>query len=102
MIKADGDYKSFNHEYSKINNSNHKYADCSMCSNKFNTIFRNDIDGFVSEYGSSTLEEDQAEIFAAWMTLSNFDKFFENNMKVLNKQKILKKKFLEFLNYKND
>ena len=39
-----------------------------MCSNKFNTIFRNDIDGFVSEYGSSTLEEDQAEIFAAWMT----------------------------------
>ncbi|MBL6841240.1 MAG: hypothetical protein ISQ84_03700 [Pelagibacterales bacterium] len=102
MIKADGDYKTFNDEYSKINNSNHKYVDCSMCSNKFNTIFRNDIDGFVSEYGSSTLEEDQAEIFAAWMTLSNFDKFFENNVRVLNKQKILKKKFFKFLNYKND
>ena len=102
MIKADGDYDLFNHEYSKINNSNYIYADCSMCSNKLNTIFRNDIDGFVSEYGSSTLEEDQAEVFAAWMTLSNFDKFFENNMKVLNKQKILKKKFLKFLNYKND
>ena len=91
-----------NETYNRINNIKHKYEECSICSDKLNTIFRNDIDGFVSEYASTTIEEDQAEVFAAWMSLENFEQFYKNNIKVLEKKKILKKTFFKYLNYEID
>jgi len=102
MIKEDDNYQSMNETYNRINNIEHKYEECSICSDKLNIIFKNDIDGFVSEYASTTIEEDQAEVFAAWMSLENFEQFYKNNIKVLEKKKILKKKFYKYLNYEID
>jgi len=102
MIKEDDNYQSMNETYNRINNIEHKYEECSICSDKLNTIFKNDIDGFVSEYASTTIEEDQAEVFAAWMSLENFEQFYKNNIKVLEKKKILKKTFFKYLNYEID
>ena len=89
MMKQNKDYKSFNDKYSKINDKEFEYGGCPLCSESIDISFNNNIDGFVTEYSKNTIEEDQAEVFAAVMSMTNFDIYFSNNKKVLLKKKII-------------
>ena len=102
MIKLDKDYTSLDKQYLKLNNQNFQYSECSICGDKFNTNFNNNYPGFVSEYSMNSIDEDQAEIFAAWLTFGeNFNQFFHNNEIILNKINILENYFEHFMIYGN-
>ena len=102
MIKLDKNYISLNEKYLKFNDQNFLYSKCSICGNKFNTNFNNDLPGFVSEYSMNSINEDQAEVFAAWLTFGkNFNQFFYNDEIIFNKKNILENYFEHFLIYGN-
>jgi len=94
MIKQNKNYQNFDIKYKQINDKNFEYNGCPLCSESIDIRFKNDIDGFVTEYSKSTIEEDQAEVFAAIMSMKNFDTFYSNNKKVLLKKKLIYDFFL--------
>ena len=57
-------------KWSKINNKNFKYAECSTCSEKLGLNMYNRTNGFFSEYSESTASEDMAETYSFMMTLN--------------------------------
>ena len=89
MIKQDKNYEEFNYKYNKINDKEFEYNGCPLCSESIDITFKNNIDGFVTEYSKNTIEEDQAEVFAGIMSIENFDIFYLNNNKVLLKKKLI-------------
>ena len=89
MIKQDKNYEEFNYKYNKINDKEFEYNGCTLCSESIDITFKNNIDGFVTEYSKNTIEEDQAEVFAAIMSIKNFDLFYLNNKKVLLKKRLI-------------
>ena len=89
MIKQHKNYQSFDTKYNQINDKNFEYNGCPLCSDSIDIEFKNNIDGFVTEYSKNTIEEDQAEVFAAIMSIKNFDIFYLNNKKVLLKKKLI-------------
>ena len=89
MIKQDKNYEEFNYKYNKINDKEFEYNGCPLCSESIDITFKNNIDGFVTEYSKNTIEEDQAEVFAGIMSIKNFDLFYLNNKKVLLKKRLI-------------
>ena len=58
----------FNHnDWTKINNKNFKYAECSTCTNKLGLDTYKKTNGFFTEYSKSTASEDMAEVFSHLM-----------------------------------
>ena len=89
MIKQHKNYQIFDAKFNQINDKNFKYNGCPLCSDSIDIDFKNNIDGFVTEYSKNTIEEDQAEVFAAIMSMKDFDAFYSNNKKVLLKKKLI-------------
>tara|TARA_B110000438_G_C15772026_1_gene632329 strand:+ start:255 stop:977 length:723 start_codon:yes stop_codon:yes gene_type:complete len=58
----------FNHnDWTKLNNKNFKYAECSTCTNKLGLDTYKKTNGFFTEYSKSTASEDMAEVFSHLM-----------------------------------
>jgi hypothetical protein len=56
-------------EWTKFNNSEFKYADCSTCTEKLGLETYNKTNGFFTEYSKSTASEDMAEVYSHMITL---------------------------------
>ena len=55
----------FNHDdWSKFNNNNFNYAECSTCTEKLGLDTYTKTNGFITEYSQSTASEDMAEVFS--------------------------------------
>ena len=95
MIQSNYDFTKVNLIWKKFNLEDFEYAGCSTCTNKIDISLRTDLSSFITEYSMSAIEEDQAEIYSAWMTNNElFDKLFNNNKLVIQKKNIL----LKFIN----
>ena len=51
-------------EWTKFNNSEFKYAECSTCTKKIGLKKNNETKGFFTEYSQSTASEDMAEVYS--------------------------------------
>lgn len=97
MIKQNKKNEKIDNLYANINDKGFNYEDCSVCSNNLDITFTNQLNGFVSSYASNTLEEDQAELYAAIMTIDNFDNFYINDDRIIKKKKLIENYYLKFL-----
>jgi len=97
MIKENNKNDGLDRLYEDVNDKKFVYQECSVCNENLDTTFVNNIDGFVSSYASNTLEEDQAELFAAIMSLKNFNNFYLNDQKIFNKKKLIENYYINFL-----
>ena len=97
MIKHNKKNEKIDNLYANINDKGFNYEDCSVCSNNLDITFTNQLNGFVSSYASNTLEEDQAELYAAIMTIDNFDNFYINDDIIIKKKKLVENYYLQYL-----
>ena len=83
----------FNHDdWSKFNNKDFNYAECSTCTEKLGLDTYPKTNGFITEYSQSTASEDMAEVFSHLM----MGLITSNNDPILNKKiEFLKSKLLE-------
>ena len=83
----------FNHnDWSKFNNKDFNYAECSTCTEKLGLDTYLKTNGFITEYSQSTASEDMAEVFSHLM----MGLITSNDDPILNKKiDFLKSKLLE-------
>ena len=77
----------FNYDdWSKFNNNDFNYAECSTCTEKLGLDTYSKTNGFITEYSQSTASEDMAEVFSHIMMgliPNNNDPILENKIKFL-------------------
>ena len=77
----------FNHDdWSKFNNNDFNYAECSTCTEKLGLDIYSKTNGFITEYSQSTASEDMAEVFSHIMMgliPNNDDQILGNKIKFL-------------------
>lgn len=77
----------FNHDdWSKFNNNDFNYAECSTCTEKLGLDTYSKTNGFITEYSQSTASEDMAEVFSHIMMgliPNNDDQILKNKIKFL-------------------
>jgi hypothetical protein len=54
-------------EWSKFNNKEFNYAECSTCTDKRNLDMYLNTNGFITEYSKTTASEDMAEVYSHLM-----------------------------------
>ena len=89
-------YKSLfsEEEWTKFNNKNFKYAECSTCTKKLGLNTYENTNGFLTEYSQSTASEDMAEVFSHLIFKVNKSKndsilkkkeiFIKNNISIID------------------
>jgi len=84
-------------EWSKFNNNDFNYAECSTCTEKLGLDTYSKTSGFITEYSKSTASEDMAEVFSHIMMKlipNNDDPILENKIHFLkSKLQVLDKNF---------
>ena len=82
----------FNEElFSKLNEPNFTYAECSTCSDRLNLDLYENTKGFLTEYSKSIPSEDMAEIFSFLMTnKSKMNKIIQEDNILKNKVELIK------------
>ena len=84
-------------EWSKFNNNDFNYAECSTCTEKLGLDTYSKTNGFITEYSQSTASEDMAEVFSHIMMRlipNNDDPILENKIHFLkSKLHLLDKNF---------
>ena len=85
-------------DWSKFNNNDFNYAECSTCTEKLGLDKYSKTNGFITEYSQSTASEDMAEVFSFLMIDENFkkskDEILRNKiMYMIDKINIIDNKF---------
>ena len=73
-------------DWSKFNNNDFNYAECSTCTEKLGLDTYSKTNGFITEYSQSTASEDMAEVFShiiMGLIPNNDDPILENKIKFL-------------------
>ena len=83
-------------EWSKLNDINFKYTECSTCSNKTGLYVYKEFNGFFTEYSKSTASEDMAEVYSHMVSHKDIVEFKTNKDPILKKKvEFIKKNILK-------
>ena len=85
-----------NNEWTKLNNSEFKYSQCSTCKKDVGLEILNETNGFFTQYAKTNLSEDMAETFS-FLVINNkhIQKKIDDDLIIKNKTIFIKENILK-------